>query len=104
VEIASGHGRTFLVEHYQPGVTLAGFAEDTRRVRACAEAMSGAPIALLHSTLVPEDETGFCVFSAASRGLVEEAYRLAGVSFERIVVALDVRRDLVGAVAMEVER
>jgi hypothetical protein len=106
VEIESGHGRTFLVEHYRPGVTIAGFARDTGRVQASAEALSGAngPIALLHSTLVPEDETGFCLFSAASRALVEEAYRSAGVSFERIVEALELRRDPIAGTAVEVVR
>jgi hypothetical protein len=83
---------TFLVEHYRPGVTIGGFGDATRRVRASAEAMA-APIAFLHSTLVPEDETAFCVFSAQSRGLVEEAYRRAGVSFERIVAALELEVD-----------
>lgn len=105
MEIASGHDRAFLVEHYRPGVTAAGFADDTRRVRTSAEAMAGADgaIALLHSTLIPEDETGFCVFSAASRGSVEEAYRLAGVSFERIVEALELLRDAGAGVTPEVE-
>lgn len=101
-----GHDRTFLVEHYRPGVTIAAFAQDTSRVRASAETMAGAqaPVALLHSTLIPEDETGFCVFTAASRGLVEEAYRLAGVSFERIVEALELRRDPRAEMTSEVEQ
>lgn len=106
MKTAPGHDRSFLVEHYRPGVTIAGFAEDTRRVRASAEAMSAerGPIALLHSTLVLEDETGFCVFAAGSRGVVEEAYRVAGVSFERIVDALELSSEATAESRSEVER
>jgi hypothetical protein len=34
-------------------------------------------------TFEPEDETAFCVFRAESAALVQEAYRRAGVGFER---------------------
>jgi hypothetical protein len=42
--------------------------------------------------LVPVDENAFCVFSAASPTLVEEAYDRAGIRFERIVDALEPER------------
>ena len=83
--------RTFLVEHYWPGSTVAEFKAAADSVRAAAETMAlgAAPIRFLHSTLVPEDENAFCVFSAASATLVEEAYRRAGVRFEGVREALE---------------
>ena len=85
---------TFLVEHYWPGVTVEEFRAAADRVRASAEEMARADarIRFLHSTLVPEDEAAFCVFAAASSGLVEDVYRRAGVRFERIVDALELER------------
>ena len=82
---------TFLVEHYWPGVTESGFSAAAESLRESAEAIAAAGGALryLHSTLVPEDEAAFCVFHAASRSLVEEAYARAGVRFERILDAVE---------------
>lgn len=82
---------TYLVEHYWPGVTPAAFAAAAERVRASAErlAAEGRDVRYLHSTLVPEDEAAFCVLSAASRELVEEAYGRAAVPYERIVEAVE---------------
>jgi hypothetical protein len=79
---------TFLVEHYWPGVTEDEFRAAAARVRAEAEAI--ADVTFLHVTLVPEDEAAFCVWSAPSAELVEEAYRRAHVRFERILDALEV--------------
>jgi hypothetical protein len=82
---------TFLVEHYRPGITPEDFREAASAMRRMTEEMTSfdSPIRFLHSTLVPEDETAFCVFGAPSRTLVEEAYHRAGVPFERIVNALE---------------
>ena len=86
-----GKWSTFLVEHYWPGVTAEEFGAAAERVRTCAEllAVEGESIRYLHSTLVPEDEAAFCVFEATNRSLVEEAYRRAGVRFERLVAAVE---------------
>ena len=80
-----------MVEHYWPGVTAEAFRAAADRLRAATEEMAGAAVRIhfLHSTLVPEDENAFCVFSAASAELVEEAYRRANVQFERILDALE---------------
>lgn len=87
--------RTFLVEHYAPGVTADAFRIAAQRVRDAAHEMAagGAPLRFLHSTFVPEDESSFCVFQSTSGDLVIEAYRRAGVGFERIVHALDMTRE-----------
>jgi hypothetical protein len=88
--------RTFLVEHYWPGVTHAAFAAAAESVRASAEELGreGRSVRYLHSTLVPDDESAFCVFEAESEAAVEEAYARAGVSYERLRDALQIRRGL----------
>jgi hypothetical protein len=62
------------------------------RVRMAVDDMaaSGAAVQFLHSTFVPEDESGMCVFSSSARALVEEIYRRAGVNFERILNVLEI--------------
>lgn len=82
---------TLLVEHYWPGVTAQVFGDAAERVRTSAEQLAeqGERIRYLHSTLVPGDEAAYCVFEAASPALVEEAYRRAGVRFERMVAAVE---------------
>jgi hypothetical protein len=80
--------QAFLVEQYWPGVTAEAFELAAHRVRASADELGG--IRFLHSTLVPEDEAAFCLFDAASAGLVAEAYRRAGVPYQRILDALHV--------------
>lgn len=82
---------TYLVEHYWPGVTEVAFRRAARRVAASADrlARAGEPIRFLHSTLVPDDEAAYCVLTAASPDLVERAYAVAGVAFERLVEAIE---------------
>lgn len=82
---------TYLVEHYWPGVTAAAFRRSARQVAASAArlARAGEPIRFLHSTLVPDDEAAFFVLTAASPDLVERAYAGAGVTFERLVAAVE---------------
>jgi hypothetical protein len=83
--------KTYLVEHYWPGVTESRFsaAAESLQVAASTIAADGGSLRYLHSTLVPEDEAAFCVFEAASRSLVELAYARAGVRFERILDAVE---------------
>jgi Protein of unknown function (DUF4242) len=84
--------QTFLVEHYWPDATPDAFRTSVARVRAAVDnlAGSGAPLRFLHSTFVPEEESALCVFSSPAAGLVEQAYRRAGVSFERILSVLEI--------------
>jgi len=85
--MGSGATRTFVVEHYWPDVTADAFRASTEQVRAAAGELAG--VRLLHATLVPQDESAFCVFAAVSEQDVQAAYARAGVRFERIVEALD---------------
>lgn len=87
-----GELATFLVEHYWPGLTPGLFRTACGRVRRSVDGIvgEGVPIRFLHSTLVAEEETGFCLFEAESAAVVEDAYARAGVPFERIVDALEI--------------
>jgi hypothetical protein len=62
-------------------------------VRTAAAELAGddREIVFLHSTLVPEDEAAFCVFEATTPELVARAYDRAGVRFERILDALEIK-------------
>lgn len=83
--------RTYLVEHYWPGVTETEFRRTAQRVAAGADTLgrTGAPVRFLHSTLVPEDEAAFCVLAASSPDLVDRVYAAAAVRYERIVEAVE---------------
>jgi hypothetical protein len=85
------HWRTYLVEHYWPGVTEAEFRASAQRVADSADrlAHAGEPVRFLHSTLVPEDEAAFCVLTAWSAAVVEQVYAGAGVTYERLVEAIE---------------
>ena len=48
----------------------------------------GTPVRFLRSVFVPEDETCFFLFEAASATAVQEAGRRAAVQFERVVEAV----------------
>lgn len=83
---------TYLVEHYWPGITTEAFRSAVARLRATSRAMacSGVTIRCLHSTMIPADEAAFCAFAAGSPELIEQLYHRAGITFDRIVVSLEV--------------
>jgi Protein of unknown function (DUF4242) len=83
--------RRYLVDHYRPGLGEEGLRTSALRVRDAATAMerAGKPVSHIRTTLVPADESFFCVFDAASEELVREAYARAGMEFERISMALE---------------
>ena len=92
MDSGDGGPPTFLVEHYWPDATSETFRAIAERVRAAVDDMagSGAEVRLLHSTFVPEEESALCVFASSGQALVEEAYRRAGVSFERVLSVLEI--------------
>ena len=84
--------RAFIVEHYWPGITPARFRPTAERLRRGVDAAAarGAAVRLLHSTVVTQDETVFCVFEAESQETVRQVYTSAGVRFERLLDAVDI--------------
>ena len=80
------------MEHYWPDATPDTFRAIVERLRVAMDDMarSGAEVRLLHSTFVPVDESALCVFLCSGQEDVEEAYRRAGVNFERILSVLEI--------------
>jgi hypothetical protein len=76
---------TYLVERYLPGRDRAWLAAALARLR---EDRGG--VAYLGSTYVPEDDSCFCRFEAASAESVRDANEIAGVPFARIVASEEI--------------
>jgi len=86
----AGAWKSFLVEHYRPGATVAELSEWAIRVRDAAEelARDGRPVRYVRSTIVPGDESMLCLLEAAGEALVRETYVRAGIPFERLSFAI----------------
>jgi hypothetical protein len=84
--------RTFVVDHYRPGLNGDELRQLAERVRDAAVEMgrAGKPIRCVSSTLVPADDYFQTVFEAKSERPVREAHARAGISFERISVAIPI--------------
>jgi Protein of unknown function (DUF4242) len=82
----------FLVESYPVGLTARELCAASERAVGVAAQMrvDGIEVVLLQSTLVPAEESLFCLFEAPSRHLVEEVVSRAGLPHERVVDAVDV--------------
>jgi hypothetical protein len=82
----------YLVERYVPGISRPDLERALARLSATAHELQseGMEIRYLGSTIVPDDETCFCQFEAASEAVVAEANRRGGVDFDRIVPAVAV--------------
>jgi hypothetical protein len=81
---------TFLVEHYRPGSSAVELGAMADGVREAAGEMErrGVAVRYLRAAVVPTDESLLCVFEAASEQLIRDAYRRAGISFERITAVI----------------
>jgi len=79
----------YLVELYVSRAGAADLADASGRARAAAEALTreGTPVEVIRSIFVPDDETCFYLFDAASAAAVEEAAARAGIRFGRIAQA-----------------
>ena len=90
VRVGTDARKTFLVEHYRPGLTADELGAWAARVRHAAGEMESEAKAVryLRATIVPTDESLLCVFEAASEQLVHEAYERAGIPFERITAVI----------------
>ncbi len=81
---------TYLVECYLSRLRARAVRDAARRVRLVAERLSseGVSVRYLRMTFLPEDETCFHLFEAASSDAVEEVARLANVGSFRVVSAV----------------
>jgi hypothetical protein len=82
--------QTFLVEHYRPGRDVAQLSSSVARIREIVAEMerAGEPVRYLSATIVPSDESFFCLIEAASDEVVSNVYGRADVPFERISAAI----------------
>jgi hypothetical protein len=81
---------TYLVEHYRPGSGAAELQHCLAGVRDRVQAPGdpGPSPHVLYSVIVPADEAFLVMFGAQSEAQVREAYLRAGVSFDRISLAI----------------
>jgi hypothetical protein len=83
----------FLVEAYAPATSDLVDLE-ARAQRAATElAEAGTEVRYVRAIFVPEDETCFHLFEAASQDAVHAASERAGLSAQRIVEAVGVTQD-----------
>jgi hypothetical protein len=82
--------KTFLVEHYRPGRDVAQLSRSIALIRAVVTEMerAGEPVRYLSATIMPGDESFFCLIEAASEEVVTDAYERADVPFEQISTAI----------------
>src|SRR5918999_1583025 len=73
---------SYLVETYAPKLRVDEARAAGRRARAAAEQLSreGSRVRYVRTTFLPDDETCFHVFDAASEEAVGEAWRRAGIA------------------------
>ncbi len=85
---------SYLVEVYLPRSHVYQARASRRRARAAAEELShaGVPIRYVRTTFLPDDETCFHLFEAASADVVEEASRRAELGRARVVLAIEASR------------
>ena len=77
----------FLVELYVPRSEGEAVEEGASRARRAAEVLTleGTPVQFLRSIFVPEDETCFFLYKAASSDAVRTAAQRAALRYERVV-------------------
>lgn len=82
--------KTFLVEHYRPGREVAQLSSSIARIREIVAEMErvGEPVRYLSATIVPNDESFFCLIEAACEEVVSDVYGRADIPFERISAAI----------------
>ena len=77
-------GMVYVVERYLPGLSRSDLLQGLSRLERDRE------VRYLGSTIVLGDEACFCQFEGPSEAAVAEANRKAGLSFDRIVPAVNV--------------
>jgi hypothetical protein len=86
--------QSYLVEVYLPRSRAQEARATARRARAAARALAreGVLIRYVQTTYLPDDETCFHLFEAASTDIVEEAGRRAELGRMRVVPAVETSR------------
>jgi hypothetical protein len=87
--------QSYLAEAYVARPRAPELRSHERRARAAAEELrrEGTPIRFVRSIFVPTDEICFYVFEAISADAVGVACERAALRFERVVEAVDSRRE-----------
>jgi hypothetical protein len=82
---------SYLIEAYMPRSHAKEARAAGRRARSAAEKLSreGVPIRYVRTTFLPEDETCFHLFEAASTDAIEEVSRRAELGRARVVPAVE---------------
>ena len=82
---------SYLVEAYVPRSRAEEPRSTARRAQAAAAELSGegTPVRYVRTTFLPEDETCFHVFEAPSAEVVSEVGRRAGLTWARILTAVE---------------
>ena len=83
-------GMVYVVERYLPGLSRSDLLHGLSRLERDATS-DAEEVRYLGSTIVLGDEACFCQFEGPSEAAVAEANRRAGLSFDRIVPAVNVR-------------
>lgn len=80
----------FLVEHYLARNDISAVASRSERARRAAAELTrdGTPVRYLCCIFVPEDETCFYLYEAASAEPVRDAALRAGLAVERVTEAI----------------
>jgi muconolactone delta-isomerase len=81
-----------MVESYPIGLTAEALAAVSQRADRVAAEMrvDGVEVRLVESTLVPAEDSLFCIFDAPSRAVVEAVVARAGMPLERLIEVVDV--------------
>ncbi len=77
---------TYLVEYYVPRTGAGGVKDHAARAAAAADEVPG--VRLLSAFFLPEDETCFLLYDAASAELLGEAGRRARIPWQRVQEAI----------------
>ena len=83
----------FMVERSLKGIPMDQLAAAQQRAIRTAADMSaaGTPIRYLRTTFVPESGRCMCLFESGSCETVEQLNRTAGIPFDKVTQALDLR-------------
>ena len=80
----------YVVERYLPGLSGSDLLRRLLELERIEQAGGWSEVRYLGSTIVLRDEACYCRFEGPTEAAVAEANRRAGLSFDRIVLAVTV--------------